>query len=75
MRAKRIGPSLNLINQVCAPHDRVKLIDVGRTQRYWNMVPEACLESRRVSITLVNHAPVQAPLSARFTWKEPMNAV
>ncbi len=54
MRARRIGPLLAMIDEAYARHGRVNLVDVGGTQRYWNIVPQDYLDSRRVSITLIN---------------------
>lgn len=64
----RIGPLLEMINEVYALNGYVNVIDVGGTQHYWNKVPQAFLDSRRVSITLVNIDSVRhAAGHARFT--------
>lgn len=68
LRAKRIGPLLAIIDQAYLRHGHVKLIDVGGTQRYWNIVPSEYLDERRVSITLVNLGTVgQIASHPRFT--------
>lgn len=54
LRARRIGPLLAMIDEAYARHGHVNLVDVGGTQRYWRIVPQDYLDSRRVSITLVN---------------------
>jgi glycosyltransferase involved in cell wall biosynthesis len=68
LRAKRIGPLLAMIDQAYLRHGHVKLIDVGGTQRYWNILPSEYLDARHVSITLVNLGPVRQLAShPRFT--------
>ena len=58
MRVKCIGPLLEMIEQAYHRYGCVNLLDVGGTPRYWHQLPEAYLESRRVSITLVNISPI-----------------
>ncbi|MBD9415046.1 class I SAM-dependent methyltransferase [Pseudomonas sp. PDM16] len=54
MRVRRIGPLLAMIDQAYARHGHVNLVDVGGTQRYWSLLPRDYLDSRGVSITLIN---------------------
>lgn len=53
-RARRIGPLLSLIDTVFAVKGSVRIIDLGGTRQYWNIVPTDLLEQRDVRITLVN---------------------
>lgn len=54
LRAKRLGPLLNMIEAVHAEHGEVRIIDVGGTARYWKIVPDDFLEQHNVRISLVN---------------------
>lgn len=68
LRARRIGPLLAMIDEAYQRHGRVDVIDVGGTQRYWNMVPQEYLDARHVSITMVNIEPVSVGAAhSRFT--------
>ena len=54
LRAKRVGPLLELISNVSGEKDVVQILDVGGTRNYWNIVPEAFLVEHRVRVTLLN---------------------
>ena len=54
IRARRIGPLMDMIRAAHREHGRVDIIDIGGTQRYWTIVPERFLDEHRVSITIVN---------------------
>lgn len=67
LRSRRIGPLRDMIEQAYARHGHVNLLDVGGTQRYWNILPATYLASRRVSITLLNTTPVSQPPRPPFS--------
>lgn len=54
LRLKRMRPLLRMIERQYALHGCVKIIDVGGTQHYWNLVPEKILLENNVTITIVN---------------------
>ena len=54
LRSKRIAPLLEMIDEVFACRGSVRIIDVGGTEEYWNLVPPEFLDSRNVHITIVN---------------------
>ena len=49
LRARRIGPLLQLIEQAYARHGEVRIVDIGGTRAYWRIVPADYLAARRVS--------------------------
>jgi Methyltransferase domain len=61
LRAKRIAPFLQLIEMIEREHGHVNVIDIGGTERYWNIVPRAYLEDHRVKITIVNLSDTLPP--------------
>ncbi|QXI26278.1 glycosyltransferase [Pseudomonas vanderleydeniana] len=64
LRRRRAGPLREMIEQTYARYGYVNVLDVGGTQRYWNILPADYLASRRVSITLLNTRPAsQIPQS------------
>jgi hypothetical protein len=54
LRAKRIAPLLDMIEEVFKVHGYVNLIDIGGTEQYWSLVPMQYLLDRKVKITIVN---------------------
>lgn len=54
LRAKRIAPLLEMIQDVFNQHGRVDLVDIGGTERYWAIIPRQFLDAHSVKITLVN---------------------
>ncbi len=54
IRSKRLGPLLRFIETVSQEYDCVNIIDVGGTEKYWNIVPQQYLEEHNVKITIVN---------------------
>ena len=54
LRAKRIGPLLEMIDAVFKEHGAVDVIDIGGTETYWGIVPRQYLEERNVTVTIVN---------------------
>lgn len=54
LRKKRIAPLLDMIEIVFNQYGYVNIIDIGGTERYWNIVPEAFLANHQVTITVVN---------------------
>jgi hypothetical protein len=61
LRAKRIAPLLELIEAVFNEHGSVKIIDIGGTEQYWNIVPRKYLDEHNVNITIVNLAESGMP--------------
>lgn len=53
-RANRITPLLNMIEAVFNEHGSVNILDIGGTDKYWNIVPRQYLDARNVHITIVN---------------------
>ncbi|MDB5891428.1 MAG: hypothetical protein JWP47_2259 [Polaromonas sp.] len=54
MRAKRIAPLLDMIEEACKKHGLANVIDIGGSEQYWGIVPMQYLLEHRVSITVVN---------------------
>ena len=54
LRAKRIAPLLKIIKSISNENGGVNIIDIGGTERYWNIVSREMLEEFRVNITIVN---------------------
>ena len=54
LRAKRIAPLLEMIKSVFNEHGLVRIIDVGGTGQYWDIVPRHYLDAHNVEITIVN---------------------
>lgn len=65
-RLKRLMAMIELANQKTG---RAQIIDIGGTAQYWRLVPAEFLESRNVTVTIVN-IPGSAlpPNSERFTY-------
>jgi len=61
MRAKRIAPLRQQIIDVFNQHGFVSIIDIGGTQRYWNIIPLEFLKQYKVSITIVNLPCISKP--------------
>ena len=53
-RAKRIAPLLSMFADVYEKYGCVKIIDMGGTRTYWNIIPGEILSKFNVHITLVN---------------------
>lgn len=54
LRAKRIAPLLEMIEDVCKEHGLVNIIDIGGTESYWSIVPRQYIDEHNVRITIVN---------------------
>lgn len=54
LRARRVGPLLDMIAATRSREGRVRIIDVGGTETYWGIVPPGFLERNNVTITVVN---------------------
>jgi Methyltransferase domain len=54
LRAKRIAPLLEMIQEIYNQYGCVNIIDIGGTEAYWNIVPRKYLTDRQVNITIVN---------------------
>ena len=53
-RARRIEPFLAMLDAAYKENGRVKIIDMGGTRTYWNILSEEILSKYNVHITLVN---------------------
>lgn len=54
MRRRRASHLRGLIARIFAQQGQVRVIDVGGTRYYWNIVPKEFLMSHRVQVLLVN---------------------
>ncbi len=54
LRAKRIAPFLEMLQDAYNQRGYVEVIDIGGTENYWNIVSQHYLEQRNVTITIVN---------------------
>ncbi len=53
-RAKRIAPLISMMSKIYDKYGEVKIIDIGGTKNYWNILPEGILKQYKLSITIVN---------------------
>ncbi|MGH7582551.1 MAG: methyltransferase domain-containing protein [Gemmatimonadales bacterium] len=53
-RARRIAPLRAMIVEVYERHGAVSIVDIGGTERYWNIIPRRFLDDHNVNITIVN---------------------
>ncbi len=60
-RAKRIAPLIDMIEQVYKEHGCVKIIDIGGTENYWNIISGQVLDKYNVHITIVNLPEISKP--------------
>ena len=68
-RERRIGPLLEMVDAAFEARGEVKLLDVGGTRAYWNIVSDSYFDERNVSVTLVNLPGDHASTSeGRFTF-------
>ena len=54
LRTKRIAPLLEMIDESSAKHGSVNIIDIGGTEKYWNIVSPLYLEKHNINITIAN---------------------
>lgn len=54
MRRRRSAALVHLIDQVVAEKGHARILDLGGTASYWNILPADYLQSGKVRITLVN---------------------
>ena len=54
LRAKRVAPLLAMIEAVSSKNGSVDIIDIGGTEKYWNIVAGQYLNVHNVNITIVN---------------------
>lgn len=54
LRARRMAPLLEMIRKAYEEHGHVRIIDLGGTERYWNIAPKGLLDECQVEVTLVN---------------------
>jgi hypothetical protein len=62
LRAKRITPLLEMIDSVYNKNGSVSIIDIGGTEKYWNIVPRQYLNEHNVNITIVNLPGTAMPI-------------
>ena len=53
-RGKRIRPLLDIIRATFLEHGSVRIIDIGGTRKYWNILPGDYLKKHNVKITIAN---------------------
>lgn len=71
MRRRRSAALVSVIDQVFAAKGHVRILDLGGTDSYWNILPADYLESGKVHITLVNLPGENRPEANRtFTYVE-----
>jgi len=61
LRAKRIVVLKEMIEAIFSIKGQVSIIDVGGTQKYWNILPGSYLADRNVTITAVNLPNTELP--------------
>ena len=66
LRAKRIAPLLEMIEAAFDNNGSVSLIDIGGTQKYWDIIPNEFLDKHNVSIVIVNLPGTIMPDHGRF---------
>jgi hypothetical protein len=54
LRAKRIVPLIHMIEEMNRKHGKVKIIDLGGTIDYWNILPKHIFNAKTIEITIVN---------------------
>jgi hypothetical protein len=54
LRARRIGPLLEMMKAVFEQYGFVSVIDIGGTVNYWGIVPRQFIDDHKVTITIVN---------------------
>jgi hypothetical protein len=54
LRLKRIKPLLDMIASTYREKGSVSVVDIGGTERYWSILPQAFLDEHKVGITIVN---------------------
>jgi len=70
-RAKRIEGFLSLVEDIHREKGKVRILDVGGTRYYWNIVPLKYLEDMNVEITLVNLPGSNQPADEKhFIYRE-----
>ncbi len=53
-RARRIAPLMDLIEELACDNDIIKIIDIGGTAEYWDIVPTEFRDELNVRITIIN---------------------
>ncbi|MEX6506010.1 class I SAM-dependent methyltransferase [Jiella sp. M17.18] len=67
-RARRFEHVRSLIEECLQQKERVEIVDLGGTEKYWLIAEDFLREqSGRVAITLVNNEPIDPPKSNIFT--------
>lgn len=61
LRAKRIAPLLKMVESTFNEKNCVNIIDIGGTEKYWNIVPQDFFEKFQVGITIVNLTTSRLP--------------
>lgn len=71
LRRKRLANLMPLINQAFERYGAVKILDVGGTRQYWNIIDPSILESKKIHITLSNlHGEIIPDDENKFSYIE-----
>ena len=54
LRAKRLSPLIKMIDDIESKNGKVKIIDIGGTEKYWNIFTTQYLKEKNVDIVIVN---------------------
>ena len=54
LRARRIQPLVRILEEIHSAHGHVRLLDLGGTPNYWEIIPRQTLEGLNVRITVAN---------------------
>ena len=61
LRARRIAPLLSMIEVVYKEYGCVNIIDIGGTERHWDIIPSLYFDKNNVNITIVNLPGTEMP--------------
>ncbi|MGF1642757.1 MAG: methyltransferase domain-containing protein [Thiotrichales bacterium] len=53
-RTRRLRPLLDLIAAISTERGEVSIVDVGGTERYWDILPDGFLDQYNATVTVVN---------------------
>lgn len=56
LRTKRIGPLVEMVENLHRQNGSVNIIDIGGTDSYWNIMPMDFFEKYNINITVINLA-------------------
>lgn len=61
LRRRRIKLLLPLIDATYEKYHAVRILDIGGTRAYWNIVDDTSLDSKNVHITVINVPSIESP--------------